>query len=63
LFGDGGRLDSLALANLIVIVEGELEAAFGFQFDLTQDDPFSSETGHFKTVQSLVDYISRLVVE
>jgi|HubBroStandDraft_6_1064221.scaffolds.fasta_scaffold04049_8 acyl carrier protein len=61
LFGDGGRLDSLALANLIVIVEAKLEAAFGFQFDLTQDDPFSSGTGHFQTVQSLVDYISRLV--
>jgi acyl carrier protein len=60
LFGEGGKLDSLALANFIVIVEVKLEAAFGCQFDL-QDDPFSSETGHFLTVQSLVDYISRLV--
>jgi hypothetical protein len=58
LFGAGGKLDSLALANFIVIVEGKLEAAFGFQFDLTLDDPFSSGTGHFQTVQSLVDYIS-----
>jgi acyl carrier protein len=61
LFGAGGRLDSLALANLIVIVEEKLETAFGFQIDLTQDDPFSSETGHFRTVQSLVGYISGLV--
>jgi len=61
LFGEGGKLDSLAPANFIVIVEAQLEVAFGFQFDLTQDDPFSSETGHFQTVQSLVDYISRLV--
>jgi acyl carrier protein len=61
LFGAGGVLDSLALANLIVILEAKLEAAFGFQFDLTQDDPFSPETGHFQTVQSLVDYVSGLV--
>ena len=61
LFGAGGRLDSLALATFIVIVEGKLETAFEFQFDLTQDDPFSSGTGHFQTVQSLVAYISYLV--
>jgi acyl carrier protein len=61
LFGAGGRLDSLALANFIVIVEQNLEKFFGFQIDLTEDDPFSSETGHFRTVQSLADYVSRLV--
>jgi acyl carrier protein len=61
LFGAGGRLDSLALANFIVIAEAKLEGSLGFQIDLTQDDPFSSETGHFRTVQSLIDYISRLV--
>jgi acyl carrier protein len=61
LFGAGGRLDSLALANFIVIAESKLEEAFGGQIDLTQDDPFSPETGHFQTVQSLVDYVSGLV--
>jgi acyl carrier protein len=61
LFGAGGRLDSLALANFIVIAEQKLEGSFGFQINLTQDDPFSSETGHFRTVQSLVSYTARLV--
>lgn len=61
LFGAGGRLDSLALANLIVIAEKKLEESFRFQFDLTRDDPFSSGTEHFQTVQSLVAYISYLV--
>jgi acyl carrier protein len=60
LFGAGGALDSLALANFIVIVEAKLEEFFGFRFDLTQDDPFSPGTGHFQTLQSLADYISRL---
>ena len=45
LFGAGGRLDSLALA---MIVEGKLKTAFEFQFDHTQDDPFSSGTGHWQ---------------
>src|SRR5580704_15342568 len=54
LFGAGGRLDSLALADFIVIAEKKLEDSYGFQIDLTQDDPFSPETGHFHTVQSLV---------
>jgi acyl carrier protein len=60
LFGAGGKLDSLALANFIVIAEQKLEESFGFQIDLTQDDPFSPETGHFRTVQSLVGYVSDL---
>lgn len=61
LFGDGGRLDSLALANLIIVTEHKLEQHFGFRIDLTQDDPFSPLTGHFKTVGSLVTYISSLI--
>ena len=61
LFGPEGRLDSVALANFIVIAETKLEESLGFHIDLTQDDPFSPGTGHFQTVGSLVSYISRLV--
>jgi acyl carrier protein len=61
LFGDGGRLDSLGLANFIVITEQKLDESFGFQIDLTADDPFSSATGHFRTIHSLATYISDLV--
>lgn len=63
LFGDGGRLDSLGLANFIVITEQKLDDSFGFQIDLTADDPFSSATGHFRTIQSLATYISGLVTK
>lgn len=61
LFGDGGQLDSLGLANFIVITEQKLDESFGFQIDLTADDPFSTATGHFRTIQSLATYISELV--
>jgi len=60
LFGAGGRLDSLGLANFIVITEQKLEEHFGFSFDLTADDPFSPTTGHFRTIQSLTMYVCEL---
>ena len=60
LFGAGTRLDSLGLGNFIVIAEQKLEEYFGFRFDLTEDDPFSPSTGHFRTVQSLAAYVCEL---
>lgn len=60
LFGAGGTLDSLGLANFIVILEQKLEESYGFRVDLTEDDPFSPTTGHFRTVNSLATYVSEL---
>ena len=60
LFGAGGKLDSLALANFIVITEQKLDESFGCRIDLTQDDPFSPATGHFGTIRSLAAYVSKL---
>lgn len=57
LFGNGGTLDSMALGNLIVILEQKLESFFGFSIDLTQDDPFSPTSGHFRTIHSLCDFV------
>jgi peptidoglycan/xylan/chitin deacetylase (PgdA/CDA1 family) len=58
LFGNEGKLDSLWLANFIVMAEQKLDDAFGIQVDLTRDDPFSTENGHFRTVESLARYAS-----
>jgi hypothetical protein len=52
LFGAGGKLDSLGLANFIVIAEQKLE-----------DDPFSPTTGHFRTVHSLATYVAELAAQ
>ncbi|HSY64214.1 MAG TPA: acyl carrier protein [Terriglobales bacterium] len=60
LLGDGGRLDSLGLVNFIVITEQKLEEFLGVRIDLTENDPFSPNTGHFRTVQSLATYICEL---
>ncbi|HXM64765.1 MAG TPA: hypothetical protein VN950_28135 [Terriglobales bacterium] len=60
LFGDGGTLDSLGLSNFIVITEQKLQEFFSFSVDLTEDDPFSPATGHFRTVHSLASYVCEL---
>jgi acyl carrier protein len=60
LLGEGGKLDSLGLVNFIVITEQKLEEFCGFRIDLTENDPFSPATGHFRTVQSLASYICEL---
>jgi acyl carrier protein len=60
LFGGGGTLDSLRLANFIVITEQKLEESYGFRIDLTEDDPFSPTTGHFRTIESLATYVAEL---
>jgi hypothetical protein len=60
LFGEGGRLDSLGLANFIVIVEQHVEDVMGSRIDLTAEDPFSPAAGHFRTIHSLACYISEL---
>jgi acyl carrier protein len=60
LFGAGGKLDSLGLANFIVLAEQKLEERLGLQVNLTEDDPFSPLTGHFRTIQSLATYVAEL---
>jgi acyl carrier protein len=62
LFGEGGRLDSLGLSNFIVIMEQKLYEFLEFRVDLTEDDPFSPTTGHFRTVHSLATYVCELAV-
>lgn len=63
LFGAGGKLDSLGLANFIVIAEEKLEERYGFHVNLTADDPFSPTTGHFRTLHSLTTYVSELTAK
>jgi acyl carrier protein len=61
LFGNDGRLDSLDLANFIVLAEQKVQENFGKSIDLTQGDPFSLENGHFRTVDSVASHISELL--
>ncbi len=60
LFGASGNLNSLALSNFIVLLENELQDEYGVSIDLTQNDPFSPENGHFATIDSLARHVAEL---
>jgi len=61
LFGEKGNLNSLELANLIVLMEQTVQETFGTEIDLTEHDPFSLENGHMRTAGTLASHISTLM--
>ena len=61
LFGGNGGLNSLEMSNFIVLTEQLVQEAFGKEIDLTEHDPFSLESGHMRTADSLAAHISNLV--
>ncbi len=63
LFGKGGKIDSLGLVNLIVILESLIVDEFDRQISLADERAISQTHSPFRTVQSLADYILILLKE
>ena len=63
LFGKNGRLDSIALVNLIVAIEGEIEERFGIIITLADQKAMSQKNSPFQSIKSLADYIRILLEE
>jgi acyl carrier protein len=63
LFGSASALDSLALINLIVAVEGRVQEKFGKMITLADDRALSQDVSPFSTVQTLSSYIENLLTE
>jgi len=63
LFGEGGKLDSLGLINLVVAVEQNIEDEFDVTITLADERAMSQENSPFRTVGSLADYIELLLEE
>lgn len=63
LFGKGGKIDSLELVNLIVLVEGTIFDAYDVQISLADERAISQKNSPFRTVQSLSEYIFTLLKE
>ena len=61
LFGSGDSLDSLALINLITIIEQKLEEETGDYVSLADERTMSLEESPFKTVATLKNYINTLI--
>ena len=57
LVGEGGRLDSLGLVNLLVSIEEKLSEVLGLSLDLVDIVMADEIEGPMRTVGSLVDYV------
>ena len=63
LFGDGGVLDSLGLVNLITLIEEHVEDEYDLTITLADEKAMSRKTSPFRTVGSLIEYVSELLEE
>ena len=63
LLGPEAVLDSLGLVTVLVDLEQSLEDEFGFSLTIADERAMSQDKSPFRTVQSLTDYIHRLILE
>lgn len=62
LFGKQGQLDSMGLVHFIVGVEDRLREDLGISITVADDDAMSAKSSPFRSVGSLAQYITRLIV-
>ena len=63
LFGRASDLDSLGLINLVVAIEENVERTLHLPITLVDDRALSAAVSPFATVESLTNYIERLIGE
>ena len=63
LYGGSGALDSLALVSLIIDLEERITAEFNKDIVLADEKAMSQKTSPFRTVESLTEYITKLLEE
>jgi acyl carrier protein len=61
LFGGNGKLDSLALVNLIVSIEEAIEEEFNNSIILADEKAMSRRTSPFSSIKTLVIYIDEIL--
>jgi len=63
LMGSDGKLDSLALVNLIVVIEQNIEDKFDVSITIADERAMSQKRSPFRTIGTLTDYIDTLLKE
>jgi acyl carrier protein len=63
LLGGSGILDSLGLVSLIISVEQGIEDALGISISLADEKAMSQSRSPYRTVGSLAEYATRLIME
>ena len=61
LYGEFGKLDSLGLMSLIVILEEKLQDDLEIDLVLANEKAVSQENSPFRSIQTLTDYIQSLI--
>ena len=63
LFGKDGKLDSLGLVNLLVIIEQNIEDEYDVSITIADERAMSQKHSPFRTIGTLADYIIMLLKE
>ena len=61
LLGDGGAIDSLALVNLVILIERIADEKAGTTIVVADESVFDPEVNPFGTVGSLTAHVQRLL--
>ena len=63
LFGKDGKLDSLGLVTLLVIIEQNIEDEFDVSITIADEKAMSQKRSPFRTIGTLADYIDMFLRE
>ena len=63
LYGSSGKLESLDFVTLIMEVEEKINAEFGADITIADENLLSREKSPFSTVQTLIEYLEELLKE
>ena len=61
LFGESGKLNSLAFVRLIIVTEEKVQEKLGVDITLADKKALSQKNSPFRTIKSLTEYISNLL--
>jgi acyl carrier protein len=61
LYGAGGKLESLDFVTLIMEVEEKINAEFGTDITIADENLLSKEKSPFSTLRTLIEYLHELV--
>jgi acyl carrier protein len=61
LYGAGGKLESLDFVTLIMEVEEKINAEFGTDITMADENLLSKEKSPFSTLRTLIEYLEELL--
>jgi len=61
LYGSTGKLESLDFVTLIMEVEAKINAEFGTDITIANENLLSKEKSPFSTLGTLIDYLNELL--